>query len=105
MNELINRDEAVRAVEHAFIKLYLETLRTDVNKAGSIKAHREVAHKALLGVELADARYNAYGEWNMLGHTLAGSPIWQCSNCSRVRKGAGRSIYCRDCGSQNMEDI
>ena len=105
MNELINRNDAVRVMERTFIKLYLEALRRDDKNAGLVKAHREAAHKAILEVEGADAQYNKYGEWILLGHSLAGSPILQCSYCGRARKGAGRSRYCRDCGSQNMEDI
>lgn len=100
MDELINRNDAMREVERVFVRLYLEALRTDTEAAGVVKVHRDAARKALLNVETADAQYNKYGTWILLGHTLAGSPIWQCSCCGRARKGAGRSTYCRDCGAK-----
>ena len=40
------------------------------------------------------------GEWIKIGKTKGGSNILKCSVCSKVRKGVGKSAYCRDCGAE-----
>lgn len=41
-----------------------------------------------------------HGFWIDRGKTEAGTPILECSYCDRVRKGGGKSAYCRDCGAK-----
>lgn len=39
-----------------------------------------------------------YAEWEPLGHTPAGSPLYRCSNCRSVVKGGGN--FCKECGAK-----
>lgn len=48
----------------------------------------------------ADVEEVKHGHWVKVGKTKGGSNILQCSVCGNVRKGVGKSTYCRDCGAK-----
>ena len=41
-----------------------------------------------------------HGEWIVVGRTKGNSNILQCSECKKIRRGVGKSAYCRDCGAK-----
>lgn len=48
----------------------------------------------------ADVEEVKHGKWLVIGKTKGRSNILQCSACGKVRKGVGKSAYCRDCGAK-----
>lgn len=99
MDELINREEAIRKIELEYIRLYVAAMHTDKAAANLVKDCRNAIRSVIRAMDVADAEYVKHGRWIFRGCTEAGTQIWQCSYCNRERKGGGRSIYCRDCGA------
>ena len=51
-------------------------------------------------IPTADVEEVKHGEWIVIGRTEGNSNILQCSECKKIRRGVGKSAYCRDCGAK-----
>lgn len=99
MNELIKRDEAVKALEQA--RLYVTGMRAGKTVLAEYsKQVRESFIDILRDLPAADAEMARYGEWVAVGKTSSGTPIRRCNYCNVEKAGRPKSAYCPDCGAK-----
>lgn len=99
MDDLIRRDDAIRAIEEEDIIVkgmrYSKVIFADYNRK-----MREGVIDILGSVPSANAKLVETGSWITVGKTKHGSIIRKCSACGVEKAGRVKSKYCPDCGAE-----
>lgn len=99
MSDYISRDEALKVMQEARIMVMgMRVGKTILSEyAYQCKLHYL---KTIIDIPRADVEPIRHARQELVRTASNGTRITRCSYCKTERRNAGKSAYCRDCGSK-----
>jgi hypothetical protein len=99
MNDYINREDALKAMQDA--RIMVMGMRAGKTILSEYAYQCKLQYlKTLIDIPRADVKVVKHARQELVRTAPNGTRITRCTYCKTERRNAGKSAYCRDCGAR-----